>query len=73
MTIEATEQVNLLEHELAQRWRITIKTLQRWRYCGCGPDFIKVGTRVIYPLRIVEAFEIQHLQAMGLPLAGNRT
>ncbi len=63
---------NLLERELAQRWRIALKTLQRWRYQGYGPDFLRIGTRVIYPLHAIEAFERQHLQAMGLPHAGDR-
>ena len=64
--------MNLLESELADRWRLNIKTLQRWRYSGRGPDFVKIGVRVIYPLPAAEAFKSQHYQSMGLCPAGER-
>lgn len=43
--------------ELAARWRISPRTLERWRWCGDGPRFVKIGGRVIYPLADVEAYE----------------
>lgn len=48
----------LNEHELAARWGISVKTLRRWRQeQGLGPIFCKLGSRVIYRIADVEAFE----------------
>ncbi|UYP68518.1 helix-turn-helix domain-containing protein [Thalassobacter stenotrophicus] len=48
--------------ELAARWKISPRTLERWRYTGDGPRFIKLGGRVIYRIADVEAFEHQELR-----------
>ena len=29
--------------------RITKRTLSRWRESGCGPNWIRLGWRVLYP------------------------
>jgi hypothetical protein len=47
----------LTQSDLAQRWKISPRTLERWRYLKRGPRFIKVGGRVRYRLSDVEAFE----------------
>jgi predicted DNA-binding transcriptional regulator AlpA len=31
------------EHEAAERLGLSFRTLQRWRYQGGGPRFVKVG------------------------------
>ena len=36
----------LNENELAQRWGISPKTLQRWRSEGRGPKYLKLSKRV---------------------------
>ena len=61
--IFATERPHLLEHELAQRWRLSVRTLQRWRGAGSGPSFLHLGRRVAYRLSDVERFETAHLSA----------
>lgn len=38
------------------------RTLERWRYSGQGPAFLKLGGRVLYRLADVEAFEQSQLQ-----------
>ena len=43
--------------ELAFRWRISPRTLERWRWSKTGPVFLKIGGRVIYRLEDIEAFE----------------
>jgi hypothetical protein len=43
--------------ELAFRWRISPRTLERWRWSKTGPVFLKIGGRVIYRLEHIEAFE----------------
>ncbi|MCE8538174.1 helix-turn-helix domain-containing protein [Ruegeria pomeroyi] len=48
---------NLNQVELAARLKISPRTLERWRWTGEGPAFLKIGGRVIYRLEDVEAFE----------------
>ena len=43
--------------ELAGRWRISHRTLERWRWAGEGPKFLKVGGRVVYRLSDIEEYE----------------
>ena len=45
------------QKELAARWRISHRTLERWRWTGEGPKFLKVGGRVVYRLSDVEEYE----------------
>ena len=52
---------HLSQTELANRWRMSPRTLERWRWIGVGPLFIKVGGRVRYRLCDVEAFEHSRL------------
>jgi len=40
----------LTEVELARRWHISVKTIQRWRSMGRKPMFAKFGKTVRYPL-----------------------
>ncbi|PLT16367.1 MULTISPECIES: helix-turn-helix transcriptional regulator [Betaproteobacteria] len=47
----------LNENELAQRWGLSPKTLQRWRSEGRGPRYLKLSKRVSYPLDAVIEFE----------------
>jgi predicted DNA-binding transcriptional regulator AlpA len=51
----------LNENELAQRWGISPKTLQRWRSEGRGPKYLKLSKRVSYPLETVIEFEASAL------------
>jgi len=43
--------------ELAERWRISEATLERWRTESNGPVFLKLGNQVRYRVQDVEAFE----------------
>ncbi|WP_298838499.1 helix-turn-helix domain-containing protein, partial [uncultured Salinicola sp.] len=54
---------HLNQVELAARWKISPRTLERWRWTGEGPAFIKIGGRVVYRLEDVEAFEHTQLRA----------
>ena len=47
----------LTQVELAARWRISPRTLERWRWAGAGLPFTKVGGRVLYSLKDIEAYE----------------
>ena len=50
---------HLNQIDLARRWSISPRTLERWRWIGQGPRYIKIGGRVIYRVEEVEAFEAQ--------------
>ena len=49
--------IALTENELAARWRLSVKTLRRWRQEQLGPIFCKLGARVTYLISEIEAFE----------------
>jgi hypothetical protein len=49
--------------ELSRRWRISPRTLERWRWLNQGPAFLKIGGRVVYRLEDVEAYEEVQLRA----------
>lgn len=48
---------HLSQSDVAARWAISPKTLERWRWLGCGPRYIKIGGRVVYRLEEIEAYE----------------
>ena len=52
----------LTQKELARRWTISHRTLERWRWTGEGPAFMKIGGRVIYRIEDVLAHEEAHLR-----------
>ena len=57
--------------ELARRWSLSHRTLERWRWAGGGPSFLKLGNRVIYRLEDIEAFERQQLRSRGCGTPGS--
>ncbi len=56
MTIRHLNQI-----ELAARWNISHRTLERWRWSGEGPRYI--GGRVVYCLEDVEEYEREQIRA----------
>jgi hypothetical protein len=57
MVVEHINQV-----ELSRRWRLSPRTLERWRYRGTGPQYLKVGARILYRVADIEAFEAEQLR-----------
>ena len=53
---------HLNQTELARRWRMSERTLERWRWLGQPPRFLKIGGRVVYRLEDIEAFEAKQLR-----------
>jgi hypothetical protein len=43
--------------DLSRRWNLSPRTLERWRWLKQGPEYLKIGGRVVYRLEDVEAFE----------------
>ena len=57
------ENTLLTPSQLAKRWVIKPETLGQWRWNGKGPQFMKIGRRVLYRLEDVEIFEKQKIYA----------
>jgi hypothetical protein len=54
--------VRFNQRDLARRWSLSERTLERWRWLGQGPRFLKLGGRVAYRLEDIEAFEAEQLR-----------
>lgn len=48
---------------LARRWGISPRTLERWRWLGNGPAYLKIGSRVAYRVEDVEAYEVLRIRS----------
>ncbi len=61
--IAVVEQPISLRHlnqiDLARRWRVSPRTLERWRWQKIGPAYLKVGNHVVYRAEDVEAYEAE--------------
>lgn len=60
----------LRQVDVAARWHVSPRTLERWRWCGSGPRFLKIGGRVVYRLEDIEAYERDQLRASTNPAIG---
>lgn len=47
----------LSPRELGDRWHCSVGWLANRRCAGLGPSYLKIGTKVLYRLEDVEAFE----------------
>ena len=64
-------QVYLHQQELADRWRISPRTLERWRWRKSGPSYHKIGGRVVYAVDDVEAYERRRRAEINSGILGN--
>lgn len=51
--------------ELAERWRMTTRTLDRWRAEGYGPAWHHIGGRILYRCDDILSFEDRHRRKGG--------
>ena len=51
----------MTQEQLADRWQISPRTLEQWRWLGKGPIFLKIGVRVLYREEDIDAFEAAQL------------
>ena len=56
----------LTETDLANRWDVTPRTLQRWRRTGDGPAFIRIGERSIF-YREEDVLAYEEASVVGKP------
>ena len=59
-TFLADMPARLTEAELARHWRVSSRTLQRWRETGSGPGWFKLNGRILYASSEVVQFEEAH-------------
>jgi hypothetical protein len=49
---------HLNQVQLSRRWCMSPRTLERWRWLQQGPQYLKIGGRVVYRMDDIEAFEV---------------
>ena len=64
----ATRHLNQVQ--LSDRLNVSPRTVERWRWAGGGPKFLKLGNRVVYRLEDIEEFESEQLRAPGSRMRG---
>jgi len=40
-----------------------MRTLERWRWLGRGPKYLKIGGRVVYRLEDIESYEAEQMRS----------
>ena len=53
---------HLSQDELAERWGVSARTLERWRSQQQGPAFLKLGGKVAYRMEDILAHEATQLR-----------
>lgn len=63
--IDSENSLFLTALDLSKRWNgaISINTLSMWRSGRKGPKYIKIGGKVLYPLKSVKDWEQTRLSA----------
>lgn len=59
------DRVYLTQRELAERWRLSGRTLERWRAEPYGPAWVNIGGSIRYPMRDIEEFEQRNRNTAG--------
>jgi len=62
---------HLHQADLARRWNLSPRTLERWRWLREGPPYLKIGSRVVYRMEDVEAFEAERLRETAIGTRGD--
>jgi transcriptional regulator GlxA family with amidase domain len=53
------------QHQLADRWGMSPRSLERWRWQRVGPVFLKIGAKVRYRERDIAAYEQANLRGVA--------
>ncbi|CDK99122.1 conserved protein of unknown function [Magnetospirillum gryphiswaldense MSR-1 v2] len=64
---------HLNQIELSRRWSLSPRTLERWRWLGLGPRYLKIGGRVVYRQEDIDAYEaaqVRESTSGGVPVSG---
>lgn len=52
----------LTQEDIATRWAISPRTLERWRWLGIGPRYLKIRGRVRYRQEDIDAYEAEQVR-----------
>jgi len=52
----------LTSRDLSQRWNLSIRTIEKWRYVDFGPPFLKFGKAIRYRIEDIIEFEQRALK-----------
>lgn len=53
---------HLNQANLAERWNVSQRTLERWRTLRIGPTYLKLNGRVVYREQDIASYETQSLR-----------
>lgn len=59
----AFDRIYFTQHDLAARWQLSGRTLERWRAEDYGPVWYVIGGSIRYRLDDIEAFELHRRHA----------
>lgn len=59
----------LREEAAAKYLNFSVSTLQKWRFRGLGPNFVKIGVSVRYRLTDLETFTSERIQTPAREVA----
>jgi hypothetical protein len=60
----------LSQKQLAQRWALSHRTLERWRQNGKGPEYFKFEGKVAYRLSDILTYEAGHMHRPSSSASG---
>ncbi len=67
--MDRTTPTHFNQKQLARRWGLSPRTLERWRHQKSGLPYLKIGGRVVYRLEDVLHYEAQRMHvASAAPL-----
>lgn len=55
----------LCQKQLARRWNMSHRTLERWRRENDGPPFLRLGGKIRYRIEDVEQYEADRLHGQA--------
>ncbi|HEY8566538.1 MAG TPA: helix-turn-helix domain-containing protein [Beijerinckiaceae bacterium] len=59
-------------NQVAGLLQVSPRTLERWRYEGTGPAYVKAGRRVLYCRTALEDWIAQSTQCPSIPAASDQ-
>lgn len=51
------QEKHLSQQQVADRWSVSPRTLEKWRWDKIGPRYLKIGNRVVYRIADIEEYE----------------
>ena len=76
------EKQTATDHDIEKDFQIPISTLKKWRLAGIGPNFFRLGDKILYPrAAFVEWFlkhtknskQLENKKGDVVPIGSNRT